>query len=87
MTVDRRKFLITAGLAMAEGRTLRTFAGDSALGSEGLPSGTLDAALREALPGEIPLIKRTWRPPNFETPVAYFNDAFTPNDAPSFVTT
>jgi DMSO/TMAO reductase YedYZ molybdopterin-dependent catalytic subunit len=46
-----------------------------------LPSGALAAAQLEALPGKVPLIKRTWRPPNFETPVAYFNDAFTPNDA------
>ena len=27
------------------------------------------------------MIKKTWRPPNFETPVSYFNEAFTPNDA------
>ena len=29
----------------------------------------------------MPLIKKSWRPPNFETPVSYFNDVFTPNDA------
>jgi sulfite dehydrogenase (cytochrome) subunit A len=29
----------------------------------------------------VPLIKKSWRPPNFETPVSYFNDAFTRNDA------
>jgi DMSO/TMAO reductase YedYZ molybdopterin-dependent catalytic subunit len=81
MTVNRRKFLITAGVAMVGGSALRAHADDSVVGPAGLPSGTLDAALLEALPGKVPLIKRTWRPPNFETPVAYFNDAFTPNDA------
>jgi DMSO/TMAO reductase YedYZ molybdopterin-dependent catalytic subunit len=34
-----------------------------------------------ALPGKDPLIKKTWRPPNFETPVSRFRDAFTPNAA------
>jgi DMSO/TMAO reductase YedYZ molybdopterin-dependent catalytic subunit len=29
----------------------------------------------------VALIKRSWRPPNFETPVSYFEQAFTPNDA------
>ena len=81
MTVDRRKFLITAGLAVAGGRAVRTLAEHSVLGPEGLPNGALEAASLEALPGKVPLIKKTWRPPNFETPVAYFNEAFTPNDA------
>ncbi len=35
----------------------------------------------EALPGKHPLIKLSYRPPNYETPLAYFADAFTPNDA------
>ena len=51
------------------------------LGPAELPEGTLSASLLEALPGKVPLIKKTWRPPNFETPVSYFNDAFTRNDA------
>jgi DMSO/TMAO reductase YedYZ molybdopterin-dependent catalytic subunit len=46
-----------------------------------LPAGTLESAVREALPGKKPLIKRSFRPPNFETPVSYFNELFTPNDA------
>jgi DMSO/TMAO reductase YedYZ molybdopterin-dependent catalytic subunit len=41
----------------------------------------LDSALLEALPGKVPLIKKSFRPPNFETPVQYFNQAYTPNDA------
>ena len=34
-----------------------------------------------ALPGKRPLIKRTFRPPNFETPPVALRDAFTANDA------
>ena len=32
-------------------------------------------------PGKRPLIKRTYRPPNFETPLEVFEQIFTPNDA------
>jgi len=34
-----------------------------------------------ALPGKRPLIKRSFRPPNFETPLASLRSQFTPNDA------
>jgi DMSO/TMAO reductase YedYZ molybdopterin-dependent catalytic subunit len=34
-----------------------------------------------ALPGKKPLIGRTFRPPNFETPLADLRSAFTPNEA------
>lgn len=46
-----------------------------------LPSGAVASAILHALPGKQPLIKRTFRPPNYETPVALFREAFTPNDA------
>ncbi len=46
-----------------------------------LPEGTLESQTLETLPGKKPLIKKTYRPPNFETPVSYFNEIFTPNDA------
>jgi DMSO/TMAO reductase YedYZ molybdopterin-dependent catalytic subunit len=45
-----------------------------------LPQGTLESELLDALPGKRPLIKRSFRPPNYETPVAYFDDVITPND-------
>jgi sulfite dehydrogenase len=35
----------------------------------------------DALPGKKPLIKLTYRPPNYETPIEYFRTAITPNDA------
>lgn len=47
----------------------------------GLPGGVYDTAILDALPGKKPLIKLSYRPPNYETPVAYFKDAITPNDA------
>jgi sulfite dehydrogenase (cytochrome) subunit A len=34
-----------------------------------------------ALPGKRPLIKRTFRPPNFETPIPALASVYTPNDA------
>jgi DMSO/TMAO reductase YedYZ molybdopterin-dependent catalytic subunit len=46
-----------------------------------LPEGTLAEQVLEALPGKVPLIKKTYRPPNYETPVSYFNEEFTPNGA------
>ena len=46
-----------------------------------LPAGTLAEQVLEALPGKVPLIKRSYRPPNYETPISYFNEDFTPNNA------
>lgn len=46
-----------------------------------LPKGMLDEATLDALPGKAPLIKLTYRPPNYETPVSYFDSLFTPNNA------
>jgi DMSO/TMAO reductase YedYZ molybdopterin-dependent catalytic subunit len=46
-----------------------------------LPAGTSAEQVLEALPGKVALIKKTYRPPNYETPVSYFNEDYTPNDA------
>jgi hypothetical protein len=35
----------------------------------------------DALPGKQPLIKLSYRPPNYETPVAFFSSPITRNDA------
>ena len=45
-----------------------------------MPQGAVDSSAREALPGKQPLIKRSVRPPNYESPVEFFDDAITPND-------
>jgi len=46
-----------------------------------LPEGVRKNATLEALPGKKPLIKLSYRPPNYETPIEYFRTAITPNDA------
>jgi len=46
-----------------------------------LPEGVRDSAVLDELPGKKPLIKLTYRPPNYETPIEYFRTAITPNDA------
>jgi DMSO/TMAO reductase YedYZ molybdopterin-dependent catalytic subunit len=47
----------------------------------GLPQGVRDNAILDTLPGKKPLIKLSYRPPNYETPLEYFRTAITPNDA------
>ena len=46
-----------------------------------LSEGTRASAVLDALPGKKPLIKLSYRPPNYETPIEYFRTAITPNDA------
>jgi DMSO/TMAO reductase YedYZ molybdopterin-dependent catalytic subunit len=82
--MTRRDFVRMTGGALAAGlagsalpRVVR--AGE--LGPEALPRGAQESASLEVLPGKLPLIKKTWRPPNFETPVRYFDQLFTPNEA------
>ncbi|WP_024300909.1 molybdopterin-dependent oxidoreductase [Pseudogulbenkiania sp. MAI-1] len=85
MGINRREFLRvgSGGLLLAGGGLLvpAWVRGAQLLGQEGLPDGTRDSALLEALPGKAPLIKRTFRPPNYETPLEYFREVFTPNKA------
>jgi DMSO/TMAO reductase YedYZ molybdopterin-dependent catalytic subunit len=46
-----------------------------------LPEGVHTSAILDALPGKKTLIKLSYRPPNYETPIEYFREAITPNDA------
>ena len=55
--------------------------GTAELGLAELPDGALAEQYLYALPGKVPLIKKTFRPPNFETPVEYFRTPITPNKA------
>jgi DMSO/TMAO reductase YedYZ molybdopterin-dependent catalytic subunit len=48
---------------------------------QGLPEGVYDSATLEALPDKKPLIKLTYRPPNYETPLSHFTSEFTPNES------
>ena len=47
----------------------------------GLPEGVRSSAVLDTLPGKKPLIKLSYRPPNYETPIEYFREAITPNAA------
>ena len=76
----RRRFLTAAGAVAGSSGALRA-AAQMRIGPEGLPEGAIEAAVFDTLPGKLPLIKRSFRPPNFETPTRYFAEAFTPNDA------
>ena len=81
--LDRRKLLLgMGGAALAAPEMLpRLAAAARPALTSGLPAGVYDTAELEALPGKKPLIKLAYRPPNYETPVGYFDSAFTPNDA------
>jgi DMSO/TMAO reductase YedYZ molybdopterin-dependent catalytic subunit len=46
-----------------------------------LSAGVYETATLEALPGKKPLIKLSYRPPNYETPVSDFTSEFTPNES------
>jgi DMSO/TMAO reductase YedYZ molybdopterin-dependent catalytic subunit len=83
--ITRRTFLKTsaaktavAGVALSAAS--RAIADDS-VGPATLPSGTLAGSRLLPLPGKRPLIKRTFRPPNYETPIKDLGDPFTANDA------
>jgi DMSO/TMAO reductase YedYZ molybdopterin-dependent catalytic subunit len=48
---------------------------------EALPEGTREEAILESLPGKKPLIKLSYRPPNYESPLETFRSAITPSDS------
>jgi len=77
--MDRRRFVLGSSAALAGSLLLPSRL--AAATSEDLPAGAVASAVMDALPGKQALIKRTYRPPNYETPVPLFHHAFTPNDA------
>jgi sulfite dehydrogenase len=86
--ITRRQLLkATGGAAVAAGSTAVTPTAGSAAKepellwlSPALPAGTRDEAVLDTLPGKKPLIKLAYRPPNYETPLAYLRTPITPND-------
>ena len=78
--MDRRKFLLGSSSTVAAGLLLPRL-GVASAATGGLPAGTVASSALDTLPGKRPLIRRTFRPPNFETPLELFGEAFTPNDA------
>jgi DMSO/TMAO reductase YedYZ molybdopterin-dependent catalytic subunit len=86
--ITRRSFLETASLgtmlvgpALLKGLTTKAEARAELGLSQMLPSGTRSGAVLDALAGKKPLIKLSYSPPNYETPVEYFRSTITPNDA------
>jgi DMSO/TMAO reductase YedYZ molybdopterin-dependent catalytic subunit len=83
---SRRDFLKgTSGLVLASGGGWLASHAHGAVpstpGLAALPAGATATGDLEALAGKVPLIKRSWRPPNYETPLSYFTSEITPNDA------
>jgi DMSO/TMAO reductase YedYZ molybdopterin-dependent catalytic subunit len=87
IVVARRRLVTTAAFAAALAAVGRQRALAAALGSTEtlglaeIPDGALAEQVLFALPGKLPLIKKTYRPPNFETPLSYFRSVITPNNA------
>jgi DMSO/TMAO reductase YedYZ molybdopterin-dependent catalytic subunit len=73
--VDRRHFIknIAGGLAALGGLSLLQRSDLAAA------TGTGESLVMDTLPGKEALIKKTFRPPNYETPVSVFDAPFTPN--------
>jgi DMSO/TMAO reductase YedYZ molybdopterin-dependent catalytic subunit len=83
---SRRDFLKgTGGLVLATGSGWLAGHAHGAVpntpGLAALPAGATASGDLETLPGKVPLIKRSWRPPNYETPLSYFSTEITPNNA------
>lgn len=86
---ELRRRLLVVGAAQVSGlallgprRALAATVGSTAeLGLAEIPDGALASQHLYALPGKLPLIKKTYRPPNFETPIEYLRTPITRNEA------
>src|SRR5262245_35037505 len=89
--ITRRSLLEAAGagaILAGAGRELsRAFVSPAEAQAAGLtlpaqlPGGARQGAVLDALPSKQPLIKLSYRPPNYETPIELLRAAITPNDA------
>jgi DMSO/TMAO reductase YedYZ molybdopterin-dependent catalytic subunit len=83
---SRRDFLKnTGGLVLASGGAWAAGHAHAVVpetpGLTAIPTGAAASGDLETLPGKVALIKRSWRPPNYETPLSYFATEITPNNA------
>jgi DMSO/TMAO reductase YedYZ molybdopterin-dependent catalytic subunit len=69
----------SSGSLTAAPRRTEIRSGEPLLSTE-LPEGTRAEAVLDVLPGKKPLIKLTYRPPNYEAPLSYLRSVITPND-------
>lgn len=83
MIFTRRRLLgvgaAFAGAGIVSPRDLQAAAGLDL--SAALPDGTRSEAVLDVLPGKKPLVKLSYRPPNYETPIEVFSSPITLNDA------
>ena len=73
--LTRRRLMRTAGASVAlagSGLALKSAAAAGLNLPAGLPEGIRGSAELDTLPGKKPLIKLSYRPPNYETPLEYF---------------
>jgi len=79
--ITRRHLLGTAGAGVALAVSGQRIVHAAGIGlTLGVPEGVGTVAAMEALPGKKPLIKLSYRPPNYESPLEYFRTPITPND-------
>jgi DMSO/TMAO reductase YedYZ molybdopterin-dependent catalytic subunit len=79
--ITRRHLLGTAGAGAALAASGLRFAEAAGAGlTPGVPEGVGTVATMDALPGKKPLIKLSYRPPNYESPLETFRAPITPND-------
>jgi DMSO/TMAO reductase YedYZ molybdopterin-dependent catalytic subunit len=81
--LTRRRLIRTAsaGIALASSGLAFKSAAAAVNLPDALPEGVRANAVLDTLPGKKPLLKLSYRPPNYETPIEYFRTAITPNDA------
>src|SRR4051812_13222782 len=82
--MDRRTLLKAAAGTLGVGglkNALGAVGSMAELGFAEIPDGALAEQVLHALPGKVPLIKKSYRPPNYETPIEYFRTPLTPNRA------
>ena len=81
--ISRRTMIAGGALAAAVSGPLSraAHAAEKSFLPRGLPQGVYDTATLEVLPGKEPLIKLSYRPPNYETPLSHFTSEFTPNES------
>lgn len=75
--MQRRSLLVGTGAAFASGITDVFAQNPLAATNPGLSDGTRAEAVMDSLPGKSPLIKLSYRPPNYESPVSAFTTPLT----------
>ncbi len=78
--MNRREWLAGSAAALAAVTPLRRALAEGAAVHPALALGTKEEAVFDALPGKQKLIKLSYRPPNYESPLSAFRTPITAND-------